>query len=78
MAQISFNGLCSGSVTKTSSKTGKPYTMTTFVELPSLNKFEVFGDLGLVAHSDPRPYILEGNVVSLGNVSVVPASPKKS
>ena len=77
MAQIIFNGLCSGSVTKTSGKTGKPYTMTTFVELPSLNKFEVFGDLGLPAHSDARPYVLDGNIVSLGNVSVVPASPKK-
>jgi hypothetical protein len=80
MAIISFKGICSGTAEKVGQKSGKPYKITSFVEIPSLNKFEVFGDLGLPAHEDARDYVLEAGVVGLSNVVVKPAvnSPKKS
>lgn len=83
MAQITFKGLCSGTEERISSKSQKPYKITKFVELPSLATFEVFGDLGLPAHEDPREYVFDANVVQLGNVKVktaggVAPSPKKS
>lgn len=80
MAKIQFKGLCSGTETKLSKKSGKDYQITKFVEMPSLQTFEVFGDLGLAAHEDVREYVLEANVTGLGNVKVVSptASPKKS
>jgi len=82
MAEIRFKGLCSGSSTKLSSKSGKNYTITSFVELPSLNKFEVFGDLGLPAHEDVREYVIEAGITGLSNVVVKSSggmnSPKKS
>lgn len=70
MAQITFKGLCSGTETKHSNKSGKYYQITKFVEIPSLQSFEVFGDLALAAHEDVREYVLDANIVSLGNVKV--------
>jgi len=70
MAQITFKGLCSGTVQKHSEKKGTDYKVTTFVEVPSLKTFDVFGDLGLSAHDDIRDYVLDANVVNLGNVTV--------
>jgi len=83
VAKIAFRGLCSGTEKRHSAKKGTDYTITKFVELPSLSTFEVFGDLGLPAHEDSREYVLDANVVSLGNVKVITGSvsvgaPKKS
>jgi len=81
MAQIKFRALCSGTVERISQKTGKPYKITSFTEVPTLKSFEVFGDLGLTAHEEVRDYTFEANIVSLGDVKVLaPASasqPKK-
>jgi len=77
MAQIAFKGICSGTTTKISTKTGKPYSITTFVELPSLKRFEVFGDLKLAAHEDAREYNITADIVQLGNVVIQPLAAKK-
>jgi len=78
MATISFKGLCSGTETKHSNKSGKDYQITKFVEIPSLQGFEVFGDLGLSSHDDVREYVLDANVVTLSSVKVkVGAAPTK-
>lgn len=80
MAQITFKGLCSGTQTRHSNKSNKDYQITSFVEIPSLNKFEVFGNLGLVAHEDVRDYVFDAGVVGLSNVVVKSAgnnNPKK-
>lgn len=81
MAEIKFKGICSGTQAKTSAK-GNAYQVTTFVELPSLKTFDVFGNLGLVAHDTPVEYVLQGSITAngLSNVTVVspaPASAKK-
>ena len=73
MAKITFRGMCSGTSTKHSKKSGNDYQITSFVEVPSLNKFEVFGDLGLPAHEDVRDYVLEAGITGLSNVVVVSA-----
>jgi hypothetical protein len=70
MANITFKGICSGTSTKHSNKSGNDYKITSFVEVPSLNKFEVFGDLGLSAHEDVREYVLEAGITGLNNVIV--------
>ncbi|MBI5945353.1 MAG: hypothetical protein HY864_13370 [Chloroflexi bacterium] len=77
MATISFKGICSGTNEKVSTKKGTKYKITSFVEIPSLNKFEVFGDLGLSPHDDPREYTFEAGIVGLSNVVVKQASPAK-
>jgi hypothetical protein len=77
MAFITFKGICSGTTTKVSTKTGKPYSITTFVEIPSLKRFEVFGDLKLPAHEDARDYAITADIVQLGSVVVQPSSVKK-
>jgi hypothetical protein len=79
MAKIQFRGVCSGTEERLSKKTGNPYKITKFVEFPSLQTFEVFGDLGLPAHEDVRDYVLEASVTGLGNVKVVSptVTPKK-
>ena len=78
MAQITFKGICSGTQAKISTKKGTAYKITSFVEIPSLQKFEVFGDLGLSAHEDARDYVLEAGIVGLQNVVVKSGIPKKS
>ncbi len=80
MATITFKGICSGTATKHSNKSGNDYKITSFVEVPSLNKFEVFGDLGLSAHEDVREYVFEAGVTGLSNVVIKSGSvaPKKS
>jgi len=78
MASVSFKGICSGTTTKVSTKTGKPYSITTFVEIPSLKRFEVFGDLKLSAHEDAREYVFTADIVQLGGVVVQPSPSKKS
>lgn len=70
MAVIKFRGMCSGTQKKVSKSKGTEYSVTTFVEVPSLKPFDVFGDLGLPAHEDVRDYELEANIVQLGNVAV--------
>jgi hypothetical protein len=75
MAKIMFSGLCSGTVTRHSDKSGKDYSITSFVEYPSLQKFEVFGDLGLVAHLEVKDYVLEAGVEKLSFPKVVSAIP---
>jgi hypothetical protein len=75
MAEIRFKGICSGTVAKHSAKKNSDYKITTFVEIPSLQKFEVFGDLGLAAHDDAREYVIEGAVISLQNVVVKAPAP---
>lgn len=77
MAKISFRGVCSGTETRKSKKTGNEYQITTFVEFPTLKPFEVFGDLGLKAHEDVRDYELEANVTGLGNVRVLSPAVKQ-
>lgn len=82
MAKIVFRGMCSGTQTKISKSKGTEYKVTTFVEMPSLQKFDVFGDLGLTAHEDARDYELDATVVNLANVVVklptsTPVPPKK-
>ena len=80
MAQITFKGICSGTQSKHSTKKNSDYKITAFVEIPSLQKFEVFGDLGLSAHDDVRDYVLEAGIVGLRDVAVKSGSvaPKKS
>lgn len=85
MARITFKGLCSGTETRHSTKSNKDYQITKFVEIPSLQSFEVFGDLGLAAHEDVREYVIDASIVQLGNVKVQTAggvapapAPKKS
>lgn len=70
MATITFKGICSGTETKNSKKSGRDYQITKFVEIPSLKSFEVFGDLGLSAHEDVREYVLDAGIVSLSEVKV--------
>lgn len=80
MAKIMFLGMCMGTVTKTSQKTGKPYSVTTFTDLSGNDapSFQVFGDLGLSRDLTPREYVLEGSIVNVNNVSVLPgAAPAK-
>jgi len=76
MATITFKGLCSGTDKRHSTKKNTDYTITKFVEVPSLQTFEVFGDLGLPAHDDVREYTIEANVVTLGNVKIIKPAPQ--
>jgi hypothetical protein len=69
MATIKFRGMSSGTQKKVS-KAGKDYAVTTFVEIPSMKSFDIFGDLGIPAHEDVREYEFDANIVQLGNVTV--------
>jgi len=71
MARITFKGLCNGTITKTGRTSGKEYQVTSFVEVPSLKNFEVFGDLGLVQNFEVREYTLEADIEGLRNVTVI-------
>jgi len=62
MPRISFTAICSGTVQKVGRTSGKAYQITRFVEIPSLQVIEVFGDLGLLPHADARDYVLEGGL----------------
>ena len=75
MAVIQFRGACSGTVAKHSSKKNVDYSITRFVEYPSLRPIEIFGDLGLGAHEDFRDYVLEADITGLQNVVVHSAAP---
>lgn len=75
MAVIQFRGACSGTVAKHSAKKNVDYSITRFVEYPSLRPIEIFGDLGLVAHEDFRDYVLEADITGLQNVVVHSAAP---
>ena len=69
MAQVKFVGMCSGTESKVSKKGGN-YSITRFVEFPSMNTFEIFGDLGLARSETPREYILEGELIGLNRAVV--------
>jgi len=60
--KVKFRGYCSGTETRMSQKTGKPYQITKFVEVGTLDDLEIFGDLGLVAHEEPRDYEIIGKI----------------
>ncbi len=79
MAKVIFTGLCGGTVEKVSKKTQKPYKVTSFTDLSGdkMVTFDVFGDLGLSRDMAPREYVFDCQVVSLGQVSVVPGSAGK-
>ena len=73
MASIKFQGVCSGTVEKISTKTGNPYKVTSFTDY-SCNppvSFQVFGDLGLPQDLVAREWVLEGGVVNVNNIKVV-------
>jgi len=69
--QLTFQGLCKGTEKKHSTKSNQDYYITKFVELPSMNTFEAFGDLGLPVSLVPTQFVLEAEVVQIRNVSVV-------
>ena len=69
--KISFRGICSGTETKKSLKSGKDYQITKFVELPSMKVLEVFGDLGLPVSETPVQWDLEGEVTAVRSVKVI-------
>ena len=78
MAKIQFRGMCSGSQKKDKRDGSGSYTVTRFVEVPSMQSFDVFGDLGLPASDQVQDYQLDADIVNLRNVKLsgVPA-PKK-
>lgn len=68
---LKFRGLCSGTETKISKKSGQPYQITRFVEMPSLKTFEVFGDLGIPVTMEPTDWELQGDIENVSNVQVL-------
>lgn len=77
MAQVSFRGMCKGTETKTSQKTGNPYKITSFVDMDTFKTFEVFGDLGLSPDTSPKQYVLSAVIGSLNSVTVHPEQKPK-
>lgn len=73
MAQVSFRGICNGTVERVSQKTGKTYKITQFVEISDagLTTLDVFGDLGLPRDVSIREYRLEARVTGLSGVSII-------
>lgn len=84
--QIIFDGLCSGTETKHSEKSGKDYQITSFVEMPAMKSFQFFGNFELVASLEVKRYTFEASVGKNGNlefprlvsVAPVPAPLKKN
>jgi len=68
---INFRGICSGTETRISRRTGQPYQVTTFVELPSMKLLEVFGDLGLPVTETPVQWSLDATVKQIENVKIL-------
>jgi len=67
---LKFKGLTSGTEQKMS-RAGQPYHITKFVEIPSMNTFECFGDLGLPAVVVPTDFELSADVTGVKNVVVI-------
>jgi hypothetical protein len=76
--EIRFRGMCSGTEKRHSNKTGNDYTITKFVEVPSMSVLDVFGDLKLGSSESVQEYVLEGDVTGINNCRVVSASVGKS
>lgn len=74
--RLAFRGICNGTETKVSGKSGKPYQITKFCEFPSLNTFEVFGDLGIAPTLEPVDWELDGQILSVSNVKVLTGNKK--
>ena len=76
---FSFTGMCSGTETKNAKKTGNPYHITTFVEMPAMKSFQLFGDFQLPLSQEVKQYVFEASLSSDGKlefpklVSVLPA-----
>jgi hypothetical protein len=77
MAKVIVYGVCNGTQSLTSKKTGKEYKVTSFVDFDNFQTFQVFGDLGLSKDVTPREYQLEGTVLSLSSVKLLSGSAKK-
>lgn len=69
MAQLIVNAMCSGTETKHSSNSGKDYQITTFVEMPSMKSFQLFGDFQLPLSQEVKQYIFETGVDASGKLS---------
>jgi hypothetical protein len=68
LMQFMFNGMCSGTETKNAKKTGNPYQITTFVELPSMHSFQLFGDFQLPMSQEVKQYVFEAGIGQNGNI----------
>lgn len=75
MAQILINGICSGSETKHSAKSGKDYTITRFVEVPSLQGFDLFGDFNLQPSQEVKQYVFEAGIEALKFPKLISVNP---
>lgn len=65
------NAICSGTIEKVSSKTGRPYQMTKFICLDDgARSLMVFGNLGLPRLDTPRDYVIEGDCESFSGSAV--------
>ena len=65
MAKIIITGLCSGTETKHSAKSGKDYQVTSFAEIPSMKSIQLFGDFGLPLSREVKEYVFEAGVTGL-------------
>lgn len=71
MAAVKFRGLCSGTQVKNKRDGSGTYTITRFVEVPSMRPFDVFGDLGLKPSEEVREYEFEATITGLSEVKLV-------
>jgi hypothetical protein len=72
-----FRGLCSGTETRISKTSQQPYQITKFVEFPSLNTFEVFGDLGIPPTLEAVDWEMEGQIEKVNKVKIISGAKKK-
>jgi hypothetical protein len=66
--QFTFQGMCSGTETKKAKKTGNDYSITTFVEMPAMKSFQLFGDFQLPMSQEVKQYVFEAALSSDGKL----------